>query len=124
MWAGEALGLTGRAAGAGTGPPRREPLSWDCTSHRGHSSRERVRGAPCCPPFYESCPSTGSTTLPVSTAWLSPDRKEQREQKGQSLDSHQTPASCPRPCTVSKGSRRKALALAELRQSGRLCQRV
>lgn len=82
-----------------------------------------MRGAPSCPPFYESCPSSGKAMLPVSTAWPSPDREEQRERRAQSLDSPRhrpharapggPPEGHPCPCRVSKATQRKALVLAE-----------
>lgn len=61
--------------------------------------------------------------LPVSTAWPSPDREEQRERRAQSLDSPRhrpharapggPPEGHPCPCRVSKATQRKALVLAE-----------
>lgn len=82
-----------------------------------------MRGAPSCPPFYESCPSSGKAMLPVSTVWPLPDREEQRERRAQSLDSPRhrpharapggPPEGHPCPCRVSKATQRKALVLAE-----------
>lgn len=61
--------------------------------------------------------------LPVSTAWPSPDREEQRERRAQSLDSPRhrpharapggPPEGHPCPCRVSKATQCKALVLAE-----------